>query len=48
MSNWARAAITAASEKNIIGGYPDGRFNPDGSATRAEAASVLIRALEQR
>ncbi|MDR0269291.1 S-layer homology domain-containing protein [Paenibacillus sp.] len=44
ISNWARAAIAAASEKGIIGGYPDGKFNPSGNATRAEAAAVIIRA----
>ena len=28
-------------EKSFVGGYPDGTFKPDGSITRAEAATII-------
>ena len=31
-----------STEKNWFGGYPDGRFMPDGSITRAEALKVFV------
>ncbi len=41
-SHWAYDAIMRATEKNWFGGYPDGRFMPDGSITRAEALKVFV------
>ena len=42
---WAKAAVAAASGKNIISGYPDNTFRPQANATRAEAVTVIIKAL---
>lgn len=47
ISSWALSAIAIASSNNIISGYPDNTFKPRGNATRAEAATVIVRALEQ-
>lgn len=44
---WAAAQIKELSEKGVIVGYPDGTFKPDANVTRAEFASMAIRALEQ-
>lgn len=33
-------------KKNIIGGYPDGTFRPNEPITRAQAAAMLIKALD--
>jgi hypothetical protein len=45
ISDWAKDAVAVVAEKGIITGYPDGSFKPDGKLTRAEAASVTVRAL---
>ncbi|GIP39284.1 hypothetical protein J31TS4_25640 [Paenibacillus sp. J31TS4] len=45
ISPWALEAISAAANAGIITGYPDNTFNPQGNATRAEAAKVIVRAL---
>ena len=42
---WAKDAVAAASENNIISGYPDNTFRPQANATRAEAVTVIFRAL---
>lgn len=44
---WAAAQIKELSEMGVIVGYPDGTFKPDANVTRAEFASMAIRALEQ-
>ena len=38
--------ITFLYKKNIIGGYPDGTFRPNESVTRAQVASMLLKALD--
>ena len=38
--------VMLASEKGVINGYTDGTFKPNGNATRAEAAQMLVNALE--
>ena len=43
ISNWATEAIAWAVEEGFVGGYPDGSFNPQGNATRAEVAAVFKR-----
>ncbi|NLJ75668.1 MAG: S-layer homology domain-containing protein [Peptococcaceae bacterium] len=48
ISAWASEAIAIAGSNNIISGYPDNTFRPHGNATRAEAATVIVRALEQQ
>ena len=45
IADWAKAAIAAASAKNIISGYPNNSFRPGTHATRAEAVTVILKAL---
>ena len=45
IADWAKVAVTAASGKNIISGYPDNTFRPQANATRAEAVTVIVKAL---
>ncbi|GGE02809.1 S-layer homology domain-containing protein [Paenibacillus nasutitermitis] len=42
----ARDEITKAVSSGIVSGYPDGTFRPDGSVTRAEFASMLMRGVK--
>lgn len=44
-SNWARNAIQTLSDQQIITGYPDGSFRPEGGITRAEFSAVMVKAL---
>ncbi|MGE5561048.1 MAG: S-layer homology domain-containing protein [Chloroflexota bacterium] len=46
ISDWASDAVAAAVAADIIGGYPDGTFRPAATATRAEAATVLAKAIK--
>jgi len=39
-------AITVASSNGIISGYEDNTFKPLGNATRAEAATEIVKALK--
>ncbi|MEC0171468.1 S-layer homology domain-containing protein [Paenibacillus graminis] len=43
--HWAKENILAAVERNIVKGYEDGTFRPDGEVTRSEFAVILGRAL---
>jgi len=47
VSSFAQAASAAAQSLGIINGRPGNVFDPKGSATRAEAAAMLYRALEK-
>ncbi len=40
---WAKAHITAAAEYKIITGYPDSTFGGSRQASRAEAATMILR-----
>ncbi|MBU0672340.1 MAG: S-layer homology domain-containing protein [Candidatus Margulisbacteria bacterium] len=40
---WASEQISYIGTLGIIKGYPDGKFKPNGSITRAELAALLIR-----
>lgn len=40
---WSAPAILSMKQKGLLGGYEDGSFNPEGSASRAEFATVLLR-----
>jgi len=42
--HWAEGFITRASNKDFVQGYPDGRFLPDKSVTRAEFVSMVNNA----
>lgn len=46
-SHWAYKQIKDLSEQSIVIGYPDGTFQPDENVTRAEFASMAIKALGQ-
>lgn len=45
--HWAYKQIKQLSEKSVVIGYPDGTFKPDENVTRAEFASMAIKALGQ-
>ena len=46
-SEWFADAVQAAKEQGIIGGYPDGSFQPNKAITRAEACSIVNRTLDR-
>ncbi|TDF93191.1 S-layer homology domain-containing protein [Paenibacillus piri] len=45
ISDWAKAAIATATSKGLLDGYPDGTLKPQGNTSRAEAVTVIQRAL---
>jgi len=45
---WARQQVSLISMLNIVTGYPDGSFKPEGSITRAEMAALLMRSQTTR
>jgi len=45
IADWAREDVATAVSNQIIKGYPDNTFKPGGKATRAEAAAVIVNAL---
>ena len=47
ISGWAREAVSRAVKYEIIKGYPDNTFCPQGNATRAEAVTVVVNGLNQ-
>jgi len=48
ISYWALESVLAMQAAGIITGYPDGSFNPQGTATRAEVAAIFARFWEKR
>lgn len=44
--HWAKGDIEKAAKANIIRGYSDGTFKPNNHLSRAQAASILVRALD--
>lgn len=46
ISSWAQEAVATATNKGIMSGYPDNTFAPQGKATRAEAATVIVKAMQ--
>lgn len=44
--HWAQANIQKLSQENVLGGYPDGSFKPEGVVTRAEFSAVLVKAMK--
>ncbi|WP_052410370.1 S-layer homology domain-containing protein [Paenibacillus durus] len=44
--HWAAAYIEELAARGITGGYPDGTFRPNRTITRAEYASMLVKALD--
>ena len=45
-SYWASDVINKLSGQGYINGYPDGSFRPDNSISRAEFATVLVKAFK--
>jgi hypothetical protein len=45
ISDWAKEAVARAGGEGIISGYPDNTFRPRATATRAEAVTVIVKAL---
>jgi hypothetical protein len=45
-NHWNYGAIAAVAEKGIFRGYSDGRFGPNDKITRAQMASILIKAFD--
>jgi len=43
--HWAYEAVNKMVELNIVNGYPDGTFKPQGKITRAEFAKILVLSL---
>lgn len=46
-THWAYKQIKNLSDSGVLVGYPDGSFHPDENVTRAEFASMAIKALGQ-
>ncbi|OBZ15001.1 hypothetical protein A8L34_14065 [Bacillus sp. FJAT-27264] len=46
VSDWARPALAAAVSSGLVNGYTDGTVKPQGDTTRAEAAAIILRALQ--
>lgn len=46
VSPWAREAVQAAVENQLISGYPGGTFKPQLSASRAQSAVLIYRLLK--
>lgn len=44
-NHWARTDIVHLTERGILQGYADYRFNPNKEITRAEAAVMIVKAL---
>ena len=42
-AHWAYSAINELVGKGTIGGYTDGSFKPENTATRAETAVMIYR-----
>ncbi len=47
ISDWARGSMITAVKNGIINGYPDNTVRPQGLATRAEAATIVVRVLDR-
>ena len=46
ISSWAKDAVKAMQQAGVLSGKENNRFDPQGNATRAEAATVLQRFVE--
>lgn len=46
ISEWAREAVCNSTGNGVMNGYPDGSFRPQVNASRAEAVTVIVNALQ--
>lgn len=46
-THWAYKQVQALTDEEVLVGYPDGNFKPDETATRAEFAAMVVKALHQ-
>ena len=46
--HWAYKQIQTLTDQNVVVGYPDGNYRPDANVTRAEFATMVIKALNQQ
>lgn len=46
-NHWAYKQIQSLTNEDVLIGYPDGKFKPSESATRAEFANMVVKALHQ-
>jgi hypothetical protein len=46
ISSWALDSVRFIQAAGIVHGRPDNRFDPQGMATRAEAAAMLVRLMK--
>lgn len=47
ISSWAKEAVAAVVAERIMNGYQDNTIRPQGKASRAEAATVIIKILNR-
>lgn len=47
-NHWAKGCILLAKRLQLVSGYADGSFKPQGQASRAEVAAMLTRLLKYR
>ena len=45
IATWAKSAVSSAVANGVITGYPDNAFRPQNGASKAEAVTMLMRAL---
>ncbi|MFZ5649174.1 MAG: S-layer homology domain-containing protein [Bacillota bacterium] len=45
IASWARASVAAAASQGLIKGFPDGTFQPEATAGRAQCAVMVYRML---
>lgn len=48
VSYWARDAVKTVSAEKVMSGYPDNSFKPYNLATRAEAAAVIVKLMQEQ
>ncbi len=46
ISAWAKDAVAIASQNGLISGYTDNTFKPQGNASRAEAVTIIVKAMK--